>query len=221
MKLNIIGLSYISETGENILNDISLELNPKEIISIQGITVGKSLFIKILLGLIEYKTGDVQYDGKSLKKMGRIEINDLRKKIGYVPQVSSLFPNLTIFENIALPLEYHLHLTTSEISEKVFTWLDKINLRKHSNERPYFFSNSKIRLVDLVRALVLDPIVLFIDDPIQDISESDFEIFEKLIIEKAENNTSILLTCDPLSRMPNYKFRKDFNLVNGNLVPIS
>ncbi len=217
MKLEVKNLRFDSASGETILENASFELLEGDIIILEGITVGKTLIIRLLLGLVDSTSGDIFYDGKAIRKMGRMELKELRKNIGYLPQKSGLLPNLTVFENLALPLEYHTRLSMSVISDNVLNYLNKTNLAYYKDYRPHLVSNSKKRIIDLLRALILEPKIVLIDDPIEDISDEDFTVFEDLITEKNKENVSFFITTDPSARFARFLKSKHYTLNNKRL----
>jgi len=220
MRLTVKSLSFSFDDQNPIFNQLNLEINPGDYVTIQGISVGKSLLFKILLRIVEYSEGDILYDGKLLKRMNNIELTELRKKLGYMPQLSGLFPNLTIYENLSLPLQYHTRLSSVQISKIVFEYLEKIEQDKYCDKRPDFFSNSQIRMFDFIRAIILDPEMVFLDEPAEDLSEKDFKFFTDFLIERIKKETAFLITITPTSRLPFYESRSDYYLSNGSLLQL-
>ncbi|MDD5673801.1 MAG: ATP-binding cassette domain-containing protein [Chitinivibrionales bacterium] len=126
---------------------------------------GKSTLLEICAGLVAPQQGQVFIDGHNLAEAGPKEMLDIRKRMGYVFQKHALVSNMTVYDNIALPLRYHLHLTEGEVQPRVMAMLELFGIRAVSAKRPEVLSVGQARCGSIARALIMDPDLLFLDEP--------------------------------------------------------
>ncbi len=118
MATSIIEIKDISYSfwGETVLDDISMNFPAGKLITITGPSgSGKSHLLKIVAGLIEPDSGTVIIDGVDISGIPRGKIFQMRKKFGFVFEDSALLNNLSVYDNIALPLSYHTYMSPEEI----------------------------------------------------------------------------------------------------------
>lgn len=139
----------------------------------EGITVilgksgcGKSTLLKTLVGLIPPIAGEVVFSGTSVDFQSEKALQDLYKKIGVLYQNGALLNSLNLYENIALPLRMqHPHLQREIEEEMVFSRLSQVGLRESWRKFPAELSGGMRKRASLARALILDPEVVFCDEP--------------------------------------------------------
>ena len=153
-----------SFAGQVLYENFSLDLPRGEFISIFGPNgCGKSTLINMMSGLIPFDRGQVLINDKPIR----------RAKIGYVFQNyrDSLFPWLSALDNIAYPLKVK-GISERECKEKVERLINAFDIKLDLKRYPYRFSGGQQQLISILRALVADPEVLFLDEPF---SALDFE----------------------------------------------
>lgn len=126
---------------------------------------GKSVLIKHMLGLLRPDEGEVLIYGKDLLKMNRKELNETRQNFGVLFQGAALFDSLTVYENIALPLIERTKLSFDEIRRRVKEKLDLVDLEGVEEKYPAQLSGGMKKRVGLARALILEPKIIFLDEP--------------------------------------------------------
>jgi phospholipid/cholesterol/gamma-HCH transport system ATP-binding protein len=126
---------------------------------------GKSVTLKLILGLIKPDDGKIMVDGRDITTMNQGELNNIRKNFGMVFQGSALFDSLTIYENIAMPLEERTELSRKEIRARVMASLEEFDLLGHENKYPAQLSGGMKKRVGLARALQLKPKIMMFDEP--------------------------------------------------------
>jgi len=153
--------------GDNyVLNGVDLSVYKGEITSIIGKSgVGKSVLLKHIIGLFEPDSGDVLFEGLALRTMKRDERRALKRKFSYMFQESALFDFLTVFENIALPLQETTSLPEAEIHRRVRDKMHQLDLHKIDDKYPSQLSGGMKKRVALARALVTDPEIVLFDEP--------------------------------------------------------
>lgn len=152
------------------VNNVSFNVRQGETVGIIGESgCGKSTLGKSILRLIEPTSGDVRYNGTSLMKLNRSEMNSLRKEINIIFQdpYSSLDPRQTTGEIIAEPMKIHNIGTPKEREERVHELLQLVGLDYyHAVRYPHEFSGGQRQRVNIARALAMDVKLLVCDEPV-------------------------------------------------------
>jgi len=126
---------------------------------------GKSVILKLILGLLRPESGQVLVGEKNVSTMGYKDLQELRMLFGVLFQGSALFDSLTVFENIALPLRERTKLTEGEIRNRVAATLEQLELTGHEDKFPAQLSGGMKKRVGLARALQLEPKIVLFDEP--------------------------------------------------------
>ncbi|MCB5230755.1 MAG: ATP-binding cassette domain-containing protein [Candidatus Cloacimonas sp.] len=168
MKKPIIQVNNLTaKYGEKVvLSDISVDIYPEEITVILGPSgCGKSTFLKNILRLNQPAEGSVNVFGDNITIMEEDEYEKVLRKIGVLFQNGALLNSIDIFENLSIPLEQHTSLP-SELMEKIIRIkLELVNLSHAINLKPSELSGGMRKRAALARAIVLDPEILFCDEP--------------------------------------------------------
>ncbi len=150
----------------SIIKDINLDILPGEIsIILGGSGSGKTTLLKNILRLEEPWSGSVKYWGEEVVGMDELRFEDILRKIGVVFQGGALLNSISVFENVAIPLEQHTHLSPSAIERMVRVKLSLVRLAYAMYQFPAELSGGMKKRVALARALALDPQILFCDEP--------------------------------------------------------
>lgn len=147
---------------------------------------GKTVFLKCLLGLFEYESGSISYDGKIFSNLTEDEKRDLRAEIGMVFQGSALFDSMTIAENVMFPLRMFTKLSKSEMLDRVDFVLNRVNLENAHNKMPSEASGGMQKRVAIARAIVNKPKYLFCDEPNSGLDPKTAIVIDNLIQEITE-----------------------------------
>lgn len=126
---------------------------------------GKSVTLKLVLGLMQPDSGRIMVDGQDVTRLKGEKLRRLRTKFGVLFQGSALFDSLTVFENVAMPLRERLRLNDAEIEQRVMSTLEQLELVGHENKYPAQLSGGMKKRVGLARALQLDPEIVLFDEP--------------------------------------------------------
>jgi len=126
---------------------------------------GKSVILKLILGLLRPDSGQVLVGETNVAAMGYRALQEVRMLFGVLFQGSALFDSLTVFENIALPLRERTKLSDQEIRNKVAATLEQLELAGHEEKFPAQLSGGMKKRVGLARALQLDPKIVLFDEP--------------------------------------------------------
>ncbi|MBF0269362.1 MAG: ATP-binding cassette domain-containing protein [Alphaproteobacteria bacterium] len=149
-----------------ILKGISLDIHEGEIMVIMGGSgSGKSTLLNHLLGLLKPSSGTVSILGQDINKLSAVEMTKLRTRMGVAFQGGALFSSMTVGENILLPLREHTELDHSTMAIMARLKMEVVKLADFENLMPSELSGGMIKRAALARAIVMDPRLLFCDEP--------------------------------------------------------
>jgi phospholipid/cholesterol/gamma-HCH transport system ATP-binding protein len=155
-----------SFNGQVVLNGLDLEVPEGKITAIIGPSGGgKSVLLKHMIGLLRPDRGQVLVDGEDISRMGRRDLFRVREKFGMLFQNAALFDSMTVFENVAFPLEEKTRLSRAEIRDRVHDALEQVGLRNVDDKFPDELSGGMKKRVGLARALLLSPRIILFDEP--------------------------------------------------------
>lgn len=152
--------------SRKILDDVSLRIHQGEILVIMGGSgSGKSTLLNHLLGLLHPSSGVIEVLGKDINRIPDRDLTDIRRKFGVAFQGGALFSSMTLLENIMLPLYEHTDLDskTQEIMARMK--MEVVGLSGFDDLMPSELSGGMIKRAALARAIVMDPRILFCDEP--------------------------------------------------------
>ena len=157
---------------------------------------GKSLLLSLICGLVEADSGSVVFNGLSMEEMTDQENAQFRKQLGVVFQEPALLYNLTIFENLLLPLIQHFpHLSEVERGLIIEKYCQQFNLQSYLHDRVEELSSGMRALASLTRALICEPDLLIWDAPLAEIDLNwSAQIVESLKKMKLAGKTMIFFT---------------------------
>ena len=154
------------EVQTKALNDVTLQVEQGEFVAIMGPSgCGKSTLLNILGTLDSPTSGSYFFEGKQVDKMTENQLTALRKgNLGFIFQSFNLIDELTVYENVELPLVY-LGMKTLQRKERVNKVLEKVNLLHRANHYPQQLSGGQQQRVAIARALITRPQIILADEP--------------------------------------------------------
>jgi phospholipid/cholesterol/gamma-HCH transport system ATP-binding protein len=163
IEINQLSAHY----GEKaVLRNVSMNVRQGEIMVIMGGSgSGKSTFLRTLLALHPVSSGSIHMLGEDVTKVTPARLVELRKKMGVAFQGGALFSSMTVGENIMLPLREHTKLDESTMKIMMRLKLDFVNLSGCEDLMPAQLSGGMIKRAALARAIVMDPRLVFLDEP--------------------------------------------------------
>lgn len=199
----IIRFSHVKKRfGEKVIfSDLSLELRRGETTTILGPSgSGKSVLLKILIGLIQKDAGRIDFDGQDISNIGDGEYAEVRRRIAYLFQGAALFDSFSVGENVAYGLreQYWKTMREAEIQARVAQSLELVGLPGIQDMRPSDLSGGMRKRVGLARTLALHPQVILYDEPTTGLDPINTARINHLIlgIQRALRITSVVVTHD-------------------------
>lgn len=199
-EIIISAQNVVKKFGERtILNGVTLDIYRGETFVIMGGSgCGKSTLLRHLIGALKPDSGKVSVLGKDLAGLNENGLDAVKKKIGMCFQSAALFDSMTVGENISLPLREHTKLDRSVIDIVVKMKLEMVGLRGFEDLMPSQLSGGMRKRVGLARAIVMDPEIIFYDEPTAGLDPIVAGVIDKLILDlsKKLSITSVVVTHD-------------------------
>ncbi|MGZ4055845.1 MAG: ABC transporter ATP-binding protein [Bacteroidia bacterium] len=197
--IHIKGL-YKSFDDMDILKDISIDIHKGENFVVLGRSgAGKSVLIKILVGLLSFDKGEVKVLGKEVNKLSGKELDALRLRIGFSFQSGALYDSMNVRQNLEFPLIMNKKkLSRKEIDTAVDEVLDAVGLKDKKEQMPSDLSGGQRKRIGIARTLILKPEIMLYDEPTAGLDPITSEEINELInsVQKKYNTTSIIITHD-------------------------
>ena len=180
---------------KQVLRNVSFEVPAGKALCILGRSgTGKSVTLKLLISLLKPDFGDIWVDQQEVTRMRETELSKIRRKMGFLFQDAALFDSLTLYENLALPLQRLTKKTQDEIDENVAKVLRQVSLGNDGKKMPSELSGGMRKRAGLARALVLEPKILLADEPSSGLDRiTAAEIDELLARQKDEHGTTVIV----------------------------
>jgi phospholipid/cholesterol/gamma-HCH transport system ATP-binding protein len=181
------------------LEDISFSVEQGKTFVILGSSGGgKSTLLRIMIGAEEADSGEVILDGVDLAKTNERGMADARRKFGVLFQEGALLGSLTVGENVALPIRYHTKLPRRTIEIMVKMKLELVGLREADKKLPSQLSGGMRKRAALARAIALDPMIIFYDEPSSGLDPVATAVISQLIndMKTKMGLTNVVITHD-------------------------
>ncbi len=187
-----------SQKGSMVLNNVNLTINDGDVIAIVGPSgMGRTTLLDIILTLIKPTSGDLIIDGKIVGSK-EFDYYDARKKIGMVFQDFNLFQNITVIENIMIPLVDLLGLSKQEAYDKACIWLRRVGLMAKAFDYPSDLSDGEKQRVAIARTVAMDPEVILLDNPTSRLDPIMKKEVHNVIRDLAKNGATLVLVTNEL-----------------------
>ncbi|MBC7553900.1 MAG: ATP-binding cassette domain-containing protein [Taibaiella sp.] len=182
-----------------VLHDVSANMVAGKTNLIIGTSgSGKTVLMKIMIGLMSVDSGQIIYEGHDITKMNDKELKELRKSVGMLFQGSALFDSPNVEQNVMFPLDMFTKDSYTTKLKRVNEVLDRVNLKDANNKFPAEISGGMKKRVALARAIVQNPRYLFCDEPNSGLDPQTSLVIDKLVKEITVdyNITTIINTHD-------------------------
>ena len=182
------------------LSGVSLDVNPGVVLEIMGPSgSGKSTLLHSLASIINIDSGEIVFDGKRIDKLNDKDRSILRRtEFGFVFQFGQLVSELSVHDNVALPLLLN-GIKRKDAYKAAKSWIHKVGLQGKEDNLPGELSGGQAQRVAIARAMVIEPKILFADEPTGSLDSLNSEKVMELFIKTAKENgtTVIMVTHEP------------------------
>lgn len=221
--ISIKNVRKIYKMGEEkimALDDISLDIYKGEIVCFLGKSgSGKSTFLNMVAGLEKPTKGSIIIGGVPLHKLNEDQVTLFRQKnIGFIFQAYNLLPMLTTFENVVYPLLLR-GMSKKERDERAKKAISEVGLEGYENRKPNQMSGGQQQRVGIARALVVNPKIIFADEPTGNLDTKTTDSVMNIILEKVRSNDQTLIIVTHDNSIAEYA-DKVVTIQDGNILKI-
>lgn len=191
LEIENVKKEFISHGKTTVaVDNVSLSVASGEFVSIIGCSgSGKSTLLNLIDGILTPTEGRIKISGNDISNIK--DMSKLRSSIiGYILQGQNLMPNLTVYENVILPLTF----CEIRVDKKaVYDMLKHVSIFDLKDKYPSELSGGEAKRCEIARALLLDPKILLADEPVSDLDPENVEIIMNIFTEYAGKGTSIIM----------------------------
>jgi phospholipid/cholesterol/gamma-HCH transport system ATP-binding protein len=196
--ITITGLTK-SFGEQEVLKGIDMKLNKGENLVVLGKSgTGKSVLIKCIVGLIHPDEGSINVFEKDLVNVSYKELNELRRRIGFLFQSAALYDSMTVRENLKFPLRMGPPIPDAELETRIMNVLENVSLADAVDKMPSELSGGMRKRIGLARTLIMNPEIMLYDEPTTGLDPITSNEISILIndIQKKYHTSSIIITHD-------------------------
>ena len=215
--LNISKTFVVEGNNIKVLEDINLTIEKGDLVAISGQSgAGKSTLLHIIASLDEASSGNILYDKKPKEGHSNLALSNIRlNNFGFVYQFHHLLEDLTVLENIMIPLQ----LAGNTKKQNVYNIIDEVGLSSRVNHLPWKLSGGEKQRVAIARALINNPDFIFLDEPTGNLDDENASIIQNLLLEISKRNNIALVTATHdnnfIESFNKTYYLKEFNLVEA------
>jgi phospholipid/cholesterol/gamma-HCH transport system ATP-binding protein len=208
--------------GRAVLNNVTFEVAPGETFCLLGRSgMGKSVTLKLTIGLIQPESGAICVQNQNIVGMNEDGLSKVRSAVGFLFQSAALFDSMSLHDNLALPLKrLREKKPDGEIEAIVQKNLDDVGLGADGRKMPSELSGGMRKRAGLARALMLDPSILLVDEPVSGLDRVTASEIDDLLlrVRERDNTTMVMVTHD--TREARRVGDRVGILNNGNLIAV-
>ena len=208
LKISMVNLSYNTDNNLiKVLQDISLEVDHKDTVSIVGESgSGKTSLIMLIGGLEKATSGKIQFKEFEISNLNEDQISEIRRKnIGIVFQSFYLIPNYTAIENVSLTLEIN---RISNAEQKAKDMLSRFGLGQRLNNLPSQLSGGEQQRVAIARSIVMKPQLILADEPTGNLDSENSNLISKILFDYVNEEKASLIVATHDDKLASQAKRK-------------
>ena len=216
LKISKINLSYNTDNNLiKVLQDVSLEVDHKDTVSIVGESgSGKTSLIMLIGGLEKATSGKIQFKEFEISNLNEDQISEIRRKnIGIVFQSFYLIPNYTAIENVSLTLEIN---RISNAEQKAKDMLSRFGLGQRLNNLPSQLSGGEQQRVAIARSIVMKPQLILADEPTGNLDSENSNLISKILFDYVNEEQASLIVATHDDKLASQAKRK-IKIKDGNI----
>ncbi len=184
---------------KQVLDGVDLEIPQGRTVVVMGRSgTGKSVLLKHIMGLMHPDEGAIEVDDTNIVGLRENDLNEVRKRFGFLFQGAALFDSMTVGENVGLMLREHTRMTDDEIAARVDERLEWVGMKGIEEMKPASLSGGMRKRVGLARAIAMDPDYILYDEPTTGLDPIMSDVINRLIrsLQERIGITSIVVTHD-------------------------
>jgi phospholipid/cholesterol/gamma-HCH transport system ATP-binding protein len=184
---------------QQVLRGINMDLKKGENLVVLGKSgTGKSVLIKCIVGLIHPDKGSIQVFDQDIVSVSYKELNELRRRIGFLFQSAALYDSMTVRKNLEFPLRMSPPLPAGELEQRIMEVLENVGLADAVDKMPSELSGGMKKRIGLARTLIMNPEIILYDEPTTGLDPITSNEISHLIndIQKKYQTSSIIITHD-------------------------
>lgn len=219
IRIKDAAFRYAVEEESVILRNVNFVIEEGEHVLLLGTSgSGKSMFVRSIMGLLSLDSGIYEAFDRSMKNPSSRTLYNVRHKIGILPDKGILIQNRSVRSNLAFPLQFVSNYSLSRANMVVDKILEENGLLPIGSSLPFELSINMIKTVGLLRALIFDPKLLILDDPLEGLDHEGF-LFLRSILKRVRDKgetTVFTLTRKPL--LPVGAFSRFYEICEGRAI---
>ena len=191
--INLTKSFFVDNNKFDVLDNINISIKRGDLVALSGRSgAGKSTLLQILASLDAPSSGSIKYDDKLITSFNNSDLSNIRlNNFGFVYQFHHLLEDLTVIENILIPLE----ISNKSIDKSaVIEIVDEVGLSNRINHHPWKLSGGEKQRVAIARALINKPNFIFLDEPTGNLDEDNAEIIQNLLLDISRRYNIALIT---------------------------
>ena len=193
-ELKNVFKSYDTYSETSVLNDINLVIKRNQIVALMGPSgSGKTTLLNLISGIDSISSGNIYFDNQNITKLNEDELSEFRmNNIGIVFQFFNLIDDLTVIENVSLPLLID-NVNYDKVKQEANRLLISLGLEKLKNRRTNLLSGGESQRVALARALITKPSLILADEPTGNLDKENTQKTIDLLVQTCKDNETSLL----------------------------